>query len=93
MLLRLQQARDSTVSALYRQQIEKVFHSRVTDVPAGLQFVSKSKTQAFLDVHERVQGYLGTLACRLVDIPRDQFSTYGALGVREDLPYKFAIDY
>ncbi|XP_033606627.1 uncharacterized protein LOC111862722 isoform X2 [Cryptotermes secundus] len=89
----LQRARDSTVSALYRQQIENASRSLVLDILAGLQRVFESKTHAFLDVHERVQGCLGTMVCRVVDIPRDQFSTYGALGVREDLPYKFAIDY
>jgi hypothetical protein len=81
------------VSALYRKKIQKVLGSRVPDVSAGLQRVSQIKSHAFLDVHERVHSYLGALACRLVDIPTDQFTTYGALGVREDLPYKPAIDY
>jgi hypothetical protein len=93
MLFHLQRARDSTVSALYREKIKRVFRSRVVDISAGLQRVSQIRTDAFMDVHERVHSYLGKLACRLVDIPTDQFVTYGAFGVREDLPYKLAIDY
>jgi hypothetical protein len=89
----LQRSRDSAVSALYREKIEKDFRSLVPDVQAGLQRVFQSKTQAFLDIHKRVHVSLGTLACRLVDIPKDHFPTYGSLGIREDLPHKPAIDY
>jgi hypothetical protein len=81
------------VSALYQKQIKAAKRVRVADVPEGLRFVSKNKAAAFLDVHERVKGYIGVLTCRVVGIPNDFFPTYGAFGIRENLPYKNAIDY
>jgi hypothetical protein len=81
------------VSALYQKKISTAHSFLVADVPEGLKLVSKNKAAAFLEVHERTQGYLDVLACRLVDIPANHFATYGALGIRQDLPYKNAIDY
>jgi hypothetical protein len=68
-------------------------NSRVEDVTEGLKRLSRNKAAAFLEIHERTQGYLDVLECRVVSIPTDHFTTYGAIGIRDNLPYKDAIDY
>ncbi|XP_021929135.1 uncharacterized protein LOC110834355 isoform X2 [Zootermopsis nevadensis] len=89
----LRRSQDRAVSELYEQKIRRVQSSRVANVPEGLKLVSKNKAAAFLDLDERIRGQLDALVCRLADVPTDHFTTYGAFGVRQDLPYKNAIDY